>query len=185
MCSTFFLQTPIISLNESKSSKKSFFTTAEHGNSEFLYHLTWEQIDCWLFQYVWFLQWMLVFTFRCLSKVWAFLPFLKTLHILGLVKQKIIISNWVHVWTWNFLWIYSRTIEKPGAKFGVLSSTLGCFLNPMNPNVLRDVSIKINNFWKKLIIFHLILNLLENLIMFHDFVMEGKGYGFEIFQSIF
>ena len=38
--------------------------------------------------------------------------------------------------------IYSRTIEKAGAKFGVLSLTIGCFLNPMKLRDLRDVSIK-------------------------------------------
>ena len=42
----------------------------------------------------------------------------------------------------KFKGIYSRTIEKAGAKFGVLSSTLGCFLNPMKLRDLRDVSIK-------------------------------------------
>ena len=46
----------------------------------------------------------------------------------------------------KFSGIFSSTIEKLGAKFGVLSSTLRCFLNPMKIPFYKMFSIKENNF---------------------------------------
>ena len=42
----------------------------------------------------------------------------------------------------KFSGIFSSTIEKLGAKFGVLSSTLRCFLNPMKIPFYKMFSIK-------------------------------------------
>ena len=46
----------------------------------------------------------------------------------------------------KFSGIFSSTIEKLGAKFGVLSLTLRCFLNLMKIPFYKMFSIKGNNF---------------------------------------
>ena len=50
----------------------------------------------------------------------------------------------------KFSVIFSSTIEKLGAKFGVLSSTLRCFLNPLKIPFYKMFSMRLkeNNFKK-------------------------------------
>ena len=56
----------------------------------------------------------------------------------------------------KFSGIFSSTIEKLGAKFGVLSSTLRCFFKSDENTFLQNVFYKRKSFLENFIIFHVV-----------------------------